>query len=443
MYQSFFIKTYGCQMNEYDSEKLNDLLEFNGYKASNNIEESDIAILNTCHIREKASEKLYSDLGRLSKFKENKKKIGKKMHIIVTGCVAQAEGEEILKRNKSVDYIFGPQSFHKLPKILKNFDNNKVYNDFLCEDKFSSLIPSRSKEVSKLVTIQEGCDKFCSFCVVPYTRGAEFSRSVENIYAETTALVKNGAKEITLLGQNVSSYESSVFECGVKKKIKLGDLCQILSDIQGLARIRYLTSHPIDIDENLLNQHQINTKLMPFLHLPIQSGSDRILKKMNRKHNRSFYLNLIEKIKKLNKDMAFSSDFIVGYPGETDEDFQESLEVIEKVRFASSYSFKYSPRPGTPSSLKNNLIDTDVVDTRLKKMQSILNKYQREFNLTFIDKTVEVLFSGKGKKHNQYVGRTPHLQPVHVFSSRDIEGKLLKVKLESLTSYSFHGKLSA
>ena len=218
MNQSFFIKTYGCQMNQYDSEKLNDLLEFNGYKQSNNFEESDIAILNTCHIREKASEKLYSDLGRLSKFKENKKKIGKKMHIIVTGCVAQAEGEEILKRNKSVDFIFGPQSFHKLPIILKNSNNDKVYNDFLCENKFSSLIPSKSKEVSKLVTIQEGCDKFCSFCVVPYTRGAEFSRSVENIYAETINLVKNGAKELTLLGQNVSSYESNVIKDGMKKK---------------------------------------------------------------------------------------------------------------------------------------------------------------------------------------------------------------------------------
>ncbi len=442
MNQSFFIKTYGCQMNQYDSEKLNDLLEFNGYKQSNNFEESDIAILNTCHIREKASEKLYSDLGRLSKFKNNKEKIGKKMHIIVTGCVAQAEGEEILKRNKSVDFVFGPQNFHKIPMILKNSNKDKVYNDFLCENKFSSLIPSKSKEVSKLITIQEGCDKFCSFCVVPYTRGAEFSRSVENIYAETMTLVKNGAKELTLLGQNVSSYESDVINSGMKKKIRLGDLCQILSDIVGLERIRYLTSHPIDIDDNLLNQHQKNRKLMPFLHLPIQSGSDRILKKMNRKHNRSFYLSLIKKIKKINKNMAFSSDFIVGYPGETDKDFQESLEVIEKVRFASSYSFKYSPRPGTPSSLKGSLIDEDVADMRLKEMQSILKKHQTEFNLSFIDKTVEVLFSGKGKKRNQYVGRTPHLQPVHVFSSKNLEGKLLGVKLEDLTSYSFHGKLS-
>ena len=443
MNQSFFIKTYGCQMNQYDSEKLNDLLKFNGYKASNNFEESDIAILNTCHIREKAAEKLYSDLGRLSKFKENKKKIGKRMHIIVTGCVAQAEGEEILKRNKSVDFIFGPQSFHKLPMILKNSNNDKIYNDFLCENKFSSLIPSKSKEVSKLVTIQEGCNKFCSFCVVPYTRGAEFSRSVENIYAEAINLVKNGAKELTLLGQNVSSYESNVIKDGMEKQIRLGDLCQILSDIQGLLRIRYLTSHPIDIDDNLLNQHQENRKLMPFLHLPIQSGSDRILKKMNRKHSKSFYLNLIEKIKKINNNMAFSSDFIVGYPGETDKDFQESLEVIEKVRFASSYSFKYSPRPGTPSSLKDNSINSDVVDMRLKEMQSILNKHQNEFNLSFIDKTVEVLFSGKGKKQNQYVGRTPHLQPVHVFSSNNLVGKLLRVKLEDLTSFSFHGKLSA
>ena len=441
MHQYFFIKTYGCQMNEYDSEKLNDLLEFNGFKASNNFEDSDIAILNTCHIREKASEKLYSDLGRLSIFKENKKKIGKNMQIIVTGCVAQAEGDEILKRNKNVDYILGPQNFHKLPSVLKNKKKLKVHNEFLYKQKFDSLVPSAKKNVSKLVTIQEGCDKFCSFCVVPYTRGAEFSRPVEQIFAEIKHLSNNGAKEVTLLGQNVSSYNSDVFEYGLKKKVSLGCLCKIITKIDGLKRIRYLTSHPNDIDQNLINEHKENSKMMPFLHLPVQAGSNKILKNMNRKHTREFYLKLIKKIKENVADMAFSSDFIVGYPGETDSDFQETLDLIEKVKFASSYSFKYSARPGTPASIKKIQVSEEVSNKRLEKIQAVLNQYQTQFNLSFLNRTVEVLFSGVGRKNNQFVGRTPHLQPVHVTSNLNIIGKLLKVKLSRLTAFSFHGKL--
>ncbi len=440
MNQSFFIKTYGCQMNEYDSEKLNELLKFSGYQPTSNFENSDIAILNTCHIREKASEKLYSDLGRLSTFKENKKKIGKKMHIIVTGCVAQAEGEEILKRNKSVDFVFGPQNFHELPRILKKKKTKRVHNDFLYEEKFKSFSPSSEKNVSKLITIQEGCDKFCSFCVVPYTRGKEFSRTVEDIYAEAKTLVECGAKEIIMLGQNVSSYKSTILESGKNQDVFLGELCRILSQIEGLKRIRYLTSHPIDINEELINEHKKNIKLMPFLHLPIQSGSDRILKSMNRKHSRKFYLDLIRLIKEKVKNMAFSSDFIVGYPGETEKDFEETLDLIEKVKFASSYSFKYSARPGTPSSTKKN-IDDNVASIRLKKIQQTLNSQQKEFNHSFLNDTVEVLFSNKGKKDNQFVGRTPHLQPVHVFSKKNIIGKILEVKIDRLTSFSFHGSI--
>ncbi len=440
MNRSFFIKTYGCQMNEYDSEKLNDLLKFSGYEQTSNFENSDIAILNTCHIREKASEKLYSDLGRLSAFKENKKKIGKKMHIIVTGCVAQAEGDEILKRNKSVDFVFGPQNFHELPKILKKKQAKKIHNNFLYEEKFKSFSLSSEKNVSKLITIQEGCDKFCSFCVVPYTRGKEFSRTVEDIYAEARSLVENGAKEIIMLGQNVSSYKSSVIKSGKDQNVFLGELCRILSKIDGLKRIRYLTSHPIDINEELIDEHKQNTKLMPFLHLPIQSGSNKILKSMNRKHTREFYLGLIKKIKGKVKNMAFSSDFIVGYPGESDNDFEETLDLIEKVKFASSYSFKYSARPGTPSSIKK-CIDDNIANKRLKKIQQTLNAQQREFNISFLSDTVEVLFSNKGKKNNQFVGRTPHLQPVHVFSKENIIGKILRVKIERLTSFSFHGNL--
>ncbi len=441
MEQFFFIKTYGCQMNEYDSEKLNELLQFNGYLPTSNIERSDIAILNTCNIREKASEKLYSDLGRLSIFKENKRKLGKKMHIIVTGCVAQAEGKEILKRNKGVDYIFGPQNFHQLPKILRENETRKVHNDFLYEEKFKSFIPTTKKAVSKLVTIQEGCDKFCSFCVVPYTRGAEFSRSVEDIYAEVNSLVNNGAKEITLLGQNVSSYKSNIFKSGIEEAVNLAKLCKVLSEISKLQRIRYLTSHPIDIDKQLIREHKINSKLMPFLHLPIQSGSNKILKEMNRKHDKNFYLDLISKIKNENKNMAFSSDFIVGYPGENEKDFEETLEVIEKVKFASSYSFKYSDRPGTPAAISKKNIEEDIANKRLKKIQELLNSQQREFNLSFLDRTVEVLFINEGKKNNQFVGRTPHLQPVHVISKKNIIGELRKVKINNLTSFSFHGEL--
>ena len=277
--------------------------------------------------------------------------------------------------------------------------------------------------------------------MVPYTRGKEFSRSVEDIYAEVKTQVKNGAREITLLGQNVSSFRSSIHVSGKIKEIFLGKLCQILSKIEGLERIRDLTSHPIDINDELINEHKENQKMMPFLHLPIQSGSDKILKDMNRKHNKKFYLNLIDIIKKQVHNMAFSSDFIVGYPGETEQDFEETLDLIDKVKFASSYSFKYSIRPGTPSSIKKKIVDDRTASVRLKKIQEKLIFQQREFNLSFLDRTVEVLFSKVGKKDNQFVGRTPHLQPVHVCSKDNIIGKTLKVKINKLTSFSFHGKL--
>ena len=304
MDKSFFIKTYGCQMNSYDSEKVNDLLLFNGFKKADDLEKTDVAILNTCHIRERASEKLYSDLGRLSVFKKNKEKLGKKFSIVVMGCVAQAEGEEIISRNNSVDYVVGPQNIQAIPKLLKNKIFEKIHINFLSEEKFKSLTLSKTNKISSLITVQEGCDKFCSFCVVPYTRGAEFSRPVEDIYAEVNDVVKKGSAEVTLLGQNVSSYESVIYD-SEEKKLKLGGLCNIISKIPNLKRIRYLTSHPNDIDDNLINEHAKNKKLMPFLHLPIQSGSDKILKKMNRKHTQKEYLDLIKKIKLAIPHMAF------------------------------------------------------------------------------------------------------------------------------------------
>ena len=440
MHKSFFIKTYGCQMNSYDSEKVNDLLLFNGFKKADDLEKTDVAILNTCHIREKASEKLYSDLGRLSVFKKNKEKLGKKFSIVVMGCVAQAEGEEIISRNNSVDYVVGPQNIQAIPKLLKNKIFEKIHINFLSEEKFKSLTLSKTNKISSLITVQEGCDKFCSFCVVPYTRGAEFSRPVEDIYAEVNDVVKKGSAEVTLLGQNVSSYESVIYD-SEEKKLKLGGLCNIISKIPNLKRIRYLTSHPNDIDDNLINEHANNKKLMPFLHLPVQSGSDKILKKMNRKHTQRQYLDLIKKIKLAIPHMAFSSDFIVGYPGETEEDFEKTVDLANKVKFASSYSFIYSARPGTPASVKKDKINEEIKKKRLNYLQNILTNHQNEFNQMALDKEVEVLITDFGKKEDQYVGRTPHLQPVHVYSSKNLIGKILNIKIERLTSFSFHGKI--
>ncbi len=441
MYQSFFVKTYGCQMNQYDSEKIDELLVHNGFKKAQNLEMSDVAILNTCHIREKASEKFYSDLGRLSVYKRNKEKLGEKMQIVVMGCVAQAEGEEVIKRNTLVDYVIGPQNIQSIPELLRTKSKETIHTNFLCEQKFSSFPKSFLGGASRQITIQEGCDKFCSFCVVPYTRGNEYSRSVEEIFAEAKNLVENGALEINLLGQNVSSYKSSIFEKSEKKQVDLAKLCNILSSLPELKRIRYITSHPSDINDELILEHKNNKKLMPFLHLPVQSGSNKILKKMNRKYSKENYIDLINKIKCEVKNMAFSSDFIVGYPGETNNDFEDTLDLINKVGFASSYSFKYSPRPGTPASLIKNQINDEILDKRLNKIQKILNDQQKKFNETFLEKEIDILFTNLGKKNNQYVGRTAFLQPVHVISSKDLVGKILKIKIERLTSFSFHGKI--
>ncbi len=441
MNQSFYVKTYGCQMNEYDSEKIDELLIHEGFKKAKNFERSDIAILNTCHIRKKASEKFYSDLGRLSIFKKNQEKLGKKIKIIVMGCVAQAEGDEVLKRNSSVDHVVGPQNIQVIPKLVATANQKTIHTSFLCEEKFESFPASQDKNVSKLLTIQEGCDKFCTFCVVPYTRGSEYSRPVESIYAEAQNFVNNGAQELTLLGQNVSAYNSSVYKNLMKNSVSLAGLCKILSSLDKLKRIRYLTSHPRDISNELIREHSSNKKLMPFLHLPVQSGSDSILKKMNRKHTKKDYLDLISKIKKRVPEIAFSSDFIVGYPGETEQNFEETLDLIDKVGFASSYSFKYSPRPGTPASLDKNLIDEIVLNKRLKKIQKVLLDQQNNYNNSFLEKEVEVLFTKRTNKTDQFVGRTPYLQPVHVFSKVNLIGKTLRIKIEKLTSFSFHGKI--
>ena len=428
MNQTFYIKTYGCQMNQYDSEKINQLLKNIGFEETNDIENSDLAILNTCHIRERASEKMYSDLGRLSKFKENKEINGRKMQIIVTGCVAQAEADEILKRSKSVDFVLGPQNFHVLPDILKK--ERKRFNNFLPDEKFKSLaqLKTDSKNVSKMVTIQEGCDKFCSFCVVPYTRGAEYSRSIEQINAEVINLSKSGAREVTLLGQNVSSYSSKIFSEKKNKKVGISFLLRVLSKIKDIKRLRYVTSHPNDIGDDLIYEHKLNTKLMPFLHLPIQSGSNKILKEMNRKHTREFYIELIKKIRFHVPEIAFSSDFIVGYPGETDADFAETLRLVSDIEFAQAYSFKYSSRPGTPASGKVE-VDEQTKSDRLESLQQLLNAQQLAFNLKKVGTTQTVLVEKRGRKQGQLVGKTPYMQAVHFCGSELLIGSVQKVRI--------------
>ncbi len=427
-------------MNFYDSERIADLLTPMGYKKTDKPEESDLVILNTCHIREKASEKMYSDLGRLSKFKSNKVKSGSNLKIVVTGCVAQAEGKAIIRRNSDVDLVLGPQNYHKIPTLLTNSNKEKLHNYFPKESKFDFFPRTKTNELSAFVTIQEGCDKFCSFCVVPYTRGSEFSRTVNEIVFDIKHLSEQGVREVTLLGQNVSDYSGFYTVKGVVKKLNLSQLINEISEIKGIDRIRYITSHPADISMDLINEHKKNMKLMPYLHLPIQSGSDRILKKMNRGYTQKDYISIIDKIKDVRKDFAVTSDFIVGFPGETDNDFLDTLNLTEKVDFAASYSFKYSPRPGTPSAFLEDEVPEDVSHQRLQILQKKLDESQRKFNMSFIGQKLSVLFEKKGKKINQYVGRSQYLQPVHVNSDKSLIGKILDIKINKVESYSLHGE---
>ena len=437
----YHIKTYGCQMNHYDSERIEDLLAPLGYKKSDRPEDSDLVILNTCHIREKASEKMYSDLGRLSKYKENKIKIGSDLKIVVTGCVAQAEGEQIIKRNRDVDFVLGPQSYHKITELLNKKNQEKLHNFFPKESKFDYFPKTETKNISAFVTIQEGCDKFCSFCVVPYTRGPEFSRTVNEIVYEIKHLSNQGVREVTLLGQNVSDYKGMYQKDGKTEKLDLSKLIDKISDIDGINRIRYITSHPSDISSKLIHEHKTNMKLMPYLHLPIQSGSDRILKKMNRGYTQKHYVDIVTKIKEVRKDFAVTSDFIVGFPGETDDDFLQTLNLTDKVDFAASYSFKYSPRPGTPSSLLKDEVPESVSNKRLQILQKKLDESQKKFNNSFVGKKLSVLFEKRGKKSNQFVGRSQYLQPVHVNSDESIIGKILDIKINKVEAFSLHGEI--
>ncbi len=427
-----FIKTYGCQMNEYDSEKLLLDLEKNHYQQTGDIQEADMVLLNTCNIREKAAEKVYSELGRVKKIKDHKTdlKIG------VTGCVAQAESLEIFDRQPAVDFIVGPQSYHKFPEIISKVNDgekNIIETNFEALDKFQSIASLAVKpKPSAFVTIQEGCDKFCTFCVVPYTRGKEVSRSHKDILREIIESAKKGVKEVILLGQNVNSYN---FE-----GISFPSLIYSLAEIDDIKRIRFMTSHPRDMTDELIRAFGNISKLMPFLHLPVQSGSNRILKSMNRGHIVEEYVEIINKLRVIRKDICFSSDFIVGYPGETEKDFQETIDLCEQVQFAQAYSFNYSSRPGTPASRKEEL-DEDVKKRRLHVLQDLLTKQQTTFLERQKNRQHNVLFEKIGRGINEYVGRTEHFSPVTVVSKENIVGDIRRVEINAVMSHSLRGVL--
>ena len=425
-----FIKSYGCQMNVYDSNRIKNLFEPKGYSETRDLTKADLIVLNTCHIREKAVEKVYSDIGRIKKIKKNKHKL------VIAGCVAQAEGKEIIKRAPSVDYIVGPQSYHKLPLMIEN-NNSFINDDFLQNEKFKKLLFKSSNTVSEFVSVQEGCDKFCSFCVVPYTRGSEFSRSVSEIKEEIKKYIENGIKEVILLGQNVNAYHDDSQD---GKRADLAYLINKISEFDDIERIRYMTSHPNDMTNSLIEAHGKNFKLMPFLHLPIQSGSDKILQKMNRKHNVKKYYKIIDKLKSWRPDIALSSDFIVGFPEETNEDFDQTMKFVENVSFAIAYSFMFSSRPGTPAS-KFNEVDLSIKKARLSALQSLLKEQQKNYNKSFVNSTLEILFDRKGRHENQYIGRSIYNQSVFVSSVSSLIGKKLNVKIVRSTDFALEGKL--
>ncbi|MEY4092021.1 MAG: tRNA ((37)-C2)-methylthiotransferase MiaB [Pseudomonadota bacterium] len=438
------VKSYGCQMNVYDAERMTDILDGQGYQATDNIDNADLIILNTCHIREKAADKVYSELGRLRELKAERKNAGQDFKIVVAGCVAQAEGKQILRREPAVDLVIGPQSYQNLPELLARKSRSRhVDTEFPVDDKFKSL-PSPSNErakargVSAFVTIQEGCDKFCTFCVVPYTRGSEYSRPVADVLAEVKRLTDVGIREVTLLGQNVNAYHG-LDESG--HSASLGELLKRVSEISGIARIRYTTSHPLEMDENLAFAHRDIPEVMPYLHLPVQSGSDKILGLMNRRHTMHDYLDSIAMMRRHRNDIVFSSDFIVGFPGETNEDFQATLTLIEEVGFASAYSFKYSVRPGTPAAEMDDQIPEDVKDRRLQILQALIAKQQRRHQDSMVGKTLDILVERKGRYPGQMAGKSPHLLAVAFDAPSDYIGRIVQVRITDSVTNSLVGTL--
>ena len=428
-----FVKTYGCQMNVYDSQRMSDALAVDGYAGTDRIEDADLVLLNTCHIREKAAEKVYSELGRIRDLKAERASRGLETVIGVAGCVAQAEGREIIRRQNAVDLVIGPQTYHRLPEALRKARNGEkvVETDYAIEDKFEHLPQPRKAEVigrgvTAFLTVQEGCDKFCTFCVVPYTRGSEVSRPVAQIVAEAERLAEAGVREVTLLGQNVNAWHGEGPDGG---EWGLGRLLLRLAEIPGIARLRYTTSHPRDMDDELIEAHRDLAALMPYLHLPVQAGSDRILKAMNRRHKAADYLKLVERIRAVRPDMAMSGDFIVGFPGETDADFEATLELVRTVQYAQAFSFKYSPRPGTPGADMTDHVAEAVKDERLQRLQALLGEQQQDFTAAMAGRTISALIDKPGRQPGQLVGRSPWLQPVIVDETAGEIGDIIDVRI--------------
>jgi tRNA-2-methylthio-N6-dimethylallyladenosine synthase len=438
-----FIRTFGCQMNVYDSARMADLLAPLGFIRTNTAQDADLIIFNTCHIREKAAEKVYSELGTLRCLKAAKAERGERMIIGVGGCVAQAEGAEILRRAPCVDVVFGPQTLHRLPELvaraLHAVGDGIVETSFPAEPKFDGLPEAGAPQgVTAFLTVQEGCDKFCSFCVVPYTRGSEYSRPVMQIVAEASRFVRDGVREVTLLGQNVNAYHGQGPD---GREWRLGRLIRRLAELPGLDRIRYTTSHPRDVDEELIAAHREVPQLMPFLHLPVQSGSDRVLSLMNRRHTASAYRRTVDRLRAARPDLALSTDLIVGYPGERAEDFEATLDLAAEIRFAQAFSFKYSPRPGTPAATVPSQVPEAVKSERLAALQTLLGCHQREFNEACTGRILPVLLEKAGRHEGQLVGRSPYLQSVHVSASADHLGKIVPAVITGASANSLSGTL--
>jgi tRNA-2-methylthio-N6-dimethylallyladenosine synthase len=442
--RKLYVKSFGCQMNVYDSQRMADIMAPAGFSETAQPDDADLIILNTCNIRERAAEKIYSELGRMRVLKSEAAQQGRKVTVAVAGCVAQAEGEEIVRRAASVDVVVGSQNYHRLPEILARAASGERVIDieFPVEDRFqtmpaASAAATRSRGVTAFVTIQEGCDKFCTFCVVPYTRGSEISRPVESIAAEVTRLTHAGVREVTLIGQNVNAYHG---EGKDGREWPLGKLLHRLADIPGIARLRYTTSHPRDMEDSLIDAHRDLRALMPYVHLPVQSGSDRILDAMNRKHTRDDYLRVIERLRAARADLAFTSDFIVGFPGETEQDFDDTLRLVEEVGFATSYSFAYSTRPGTPAADMEQVPD-DVKSERLQRLQALLTRQWQAFNRGFAGRTLDVLLEKSGRIPGQLVGKSPYLHAVQVMAPTSMIGEIVPVHITGIGTNTLFGDI--
>ena len=441
MTRKLFIKTYGCQMNAYDSARMADVMAPHGYTVSEDADDADMVVLNTCHIREKAAEKVYSELGRLRSLKRAKAARGGRMIVAVAGCVAQAEGEEMMRRSDLIDIVVGPQVYHRLPELVAKLgrDGRALDTDFPAVDKFDAMPEAqRADGPTAFLTVQEGCDKFCTFCVVPYTRGAEYSRAVGQIEAEARRLVDLGVREITLLGQNVNAFHGAGPD---GEAWGLGRLIRHLARIGGLERIRYTTSHPRDMDDALIAAHAEEEKLMPYLHLPVQAGSDAVLEAMNRGHTADDYRRLVARIRAARPDIALSSDFIVGFPGETDADFEATMDLVREIGFAQSFSFKYSPRPGTPAAAARKQVAEDVKAARLEQLQALLNAQAAAFARGCVGLSFDVLFEKPGRYDGQLIGRSPYLQPVHVLAHGHKIGDMARVTVREVSAHSLAAEL--